>query len=125
MACPLWQSIRRCHRKQTQLDCFAGEELVNPRLVAISGPLGGTVRAVKDDPLSLGRDAAKQDMIGDSAISRKHCAISRVSQDTYEIVDLESRNGTFVNGIQISRTPIRHGDRIRIRTSEFLFLTDQ
>ena len=99
--------------------------MLRPRLVAISGPLEGTVRAVKDDPLSLGRDAANQVMIGDSAISRKHCTISQVSEDTYEIVDLESHNGTFVNGIQISRAPIRHGDRIRIGTSEFLFLTGQ
>jgi Nif-specific regulatory protein len=61
-------------------------------------------------------------MIGDSAVSRKHCAISQVTQGIYEISDLDSHNGTFVNGIQVSRTPIQHGDRIRIGTSEFVFL---
>jgi len=64
-------------------------------------------------------------MIGDSAVSRKHCAISEVTQGVYEISDLDSHNGTFVNGIQVSRTPIQHGDRIRIGTSEFVFLIGQ
>ena len=99
--------------------------MLNPRLVAMSGPLEGTVRALTDGPLSLGRDTANQIMIGDSAVSRKHCTITQVSPDVYEICDLESHNGTFVNGIQISRTPIRHGDRIRIGTSEFVFLTGE
>jgi len=91
----------------------------------MSGPLEGTVRDITDSPLSLGRDTANQIMIGDYAVSRKHCIISQVSSGVYEISDLDSHNGTFVNGIQISRTPIRHGDRIRVGTSEFVFLTGQ
>jgi GAF domain-containing protein len=97
---------------------------LNPRLVAMSGPLEGTVRAVTEDPLSLGRDRANQLKIGDSAVSRWHCTISQVSQGIFEIFDLDSHNGTFVNGIQVSRKPIQHGDRIRIGTSEFVFLAD-
>jgi len=95
---------------------------LNPRLVVMSGPLEGTVHAIADGPLSLGRDPANQVMIGDSAVSRKHCAISQVTQGIYEVSDLDSHNGTFVNGIQVTRTPIQHGDRIRIGTSEFVFL---
>jgi hypothetical protein len=91
----------------------------------MSGPLQGTVRAITDDPLSLGRDAANQVMIGDSAVSRKHCTISQISQGVYEICDHDSHNGTLVNGIRISHTPIRHGDRIRVGTSEFVFLIGQ
>jgi transcriptional regulator with GAF, ATPase, and Fis domain len=88
----------------------------------MSGPLEGTVHTITDGPLYLGRDPANQVMIGDSAVSRKHCAISQVTQGIYEISDLDSHNGTFVNGIQVSRTPIQHGDLIRIGTSEFVFL---
>jgi len=91
----------------------------------MSGPLAGTVRVMTDGPLSLGRDTDNEVMIGDSAVSRKHCTISPVFPDTYEVSDLESHNGTFVNGIQVTRRPIRHGDRIRIGTSEFLFLTGE
>ncbi len=97
--------------------------MLNPRLVAISGPLEGTVRAVEDGLLSLGRDAANQVMVGDPAVSRKHCTFNEVTAGVYEVIDLDSHNGTFVNGVQISRTAIQHGDRIRIGTSEFVFLT--
>jgi transcriptional regulator with GAF, ATPase, and Fis domain/pSer/pThr/pTyr-binding forkhead associated (FHA) protein len=97
--------------------------LLNPRLVALSGPLEGTIRVLTDGPLSLGRDTTNQIMIGDSAVSRNHCTITSVSPEVYEIFDLESHNGTFVNGIQISRAPIRHGDRIRVGSSEFAFFT--
>jgi transcriptional regulator with GAF, ATPase, and Fis domain len=99
--------------------------LLNPRLMAMSGPLEGTVWAITDDPLSVGRDAANQVMIGDSAVSRKHCIISQVSQGVYEISDLESHNGTLVNGIQVVRAPIQPGDKIRVGTSEFVFLTGE
>ena len=89
----------------------------------MSGPLEGTVRALTDGQLSLGRDTANQIMIGDSAVSRKHCTISQVSKGVYEISDIESHNGTFVNGSKVTRTPVQHGDRIRVGTSEFVFLT--
>jgi hypothetical protein len=45
----------------------------------MSGPLEGTVRAITDDPLSVGRDAANHVVIG--AVSRKHCTISQVFHD--------------------------------------------
>jgi len=99
--------------------------LLNPRLMAMSGPLEGRVWAITDDPLAVGRDAANQVTIGDSAVSRKHCTISQVSQGVYEICDHESHNGTHVNGIQIGRGPIQHGDKIRVGTSEFVFLTGE
>ncbi|MGA8490042.1 MAG: sigma 54-interacting transcriptional regulator [Terriglobales bacterium] len=99
--------------------------MLNPRLIATSGPLEGTVWAITDDPLSVGRDAANQVMIGDYGVSRKHCTISQASQGVYEIWDHDSHNGTLVNGIQVSRAPIQHGDRIRVGTSEFVFLTGE
>jgi transcriptional regulator with GAF, ATPase, and Fis domain len=98
-------------------------DLFDPRLVAISGPLEGTVRTVKDGALSLGRDPSNHVMVGEPAVSRKHCTISEVSTGVFEITDLDSHNGTFVNGAQISRTPLQHADRVRIGMSEFVFLT--
>jgi len=96
--------------------------MLNPRLVAISGSLEGTTREVKDGSLTLGRDPSNQVWVGESAVSRKHCAIDEASSGSYEIVDFDSHNGTFVNGVRVSRTAIQHGDRICIGTSEFVFL---
>jgi transcriptional regulator with GAF, ATPase, and Fis domain len=97
--------------------------LSNARLVATSGYLKGTVWALKNAPLFLGRDASNQVEVGDPAVSRRHCSISELPSGAFEIADLDSHNGTLVNGTKVSRRPIDHGDRIRIGSSEYVFLT--
>lgn len=97
--------------------------MINPRLMSISGFPKEIVRVVKDGPLILGRDPTNQLEVGDPAVSRKHCSVSEVSADVFEVTDLDSHNGTFVNGARVSRQIIQHGDRIRIGNSEFVFFT--
>jgi transcriptional regulator with GAF, ATPase, and Fis domain len=97
--------------------------LINPRLMSISGFPKEFVRVVRDVPLILGRDPSNQLEVGDPAVSRKHCSVSQVSPDVFELADLDSHNGTFVNGARVSRQTIQHGDRIRIGNSEFVFFT--
>lgn len=97
--------------------------MTNPRLLAISGLLKKTVWPVKDVPLILGRDTGNQVEVSDPAASRKHCSLGEVSSGVFEVVDLDSHNGTFVNETRVSRTAIQHGDLIRIGWSEFVFLT--
>ena len=97
--------------------------MINPRLVSISGFPKEIVWVVKDGPLILGRDPSNQLEVADPAVSRKHCSVSEISTDVFEIADLDSHNGTFVNGARMIRQTIQHGDRIRIGNSEFVFLT--
>ena len=97
--------------------------MINPRLISISGFPRKIVRVVKDGPLILGRDPSNQLEVGDPAVSRKHCSVSAVSADVFEVTDLDSHNGTFVNEARVSRQTIQHGDRIRIGNSEFVFFT--
>ena len=57
-------------------------------------------------------------------VSRRHAKIVATSSG-YELQDLESTYGTFVNGERITRSPIRHGDRIVFgKGDEFLFYID-
>jgi pSer/pThr/pTyr-binding forkhead associated (FHA) protein len=74
---------------------------------------------VKDGPLVLGRDPANQVAVADAAVSLKHCSLSEVSSGVFEIADLDSHNGTFVNETRVNRKTVQHGDRIRIGSSEF------
>jgi transcriptional regulator with GAF, ATPase, and Fis domain len=116
-------SIRRCFSHGFDYTGQPENELINPRLTSISGFPREIVRVVKDGPLILGRDPSNQLEVGDPAVSRKHCSVSEVSADVFEVADLDSHNGTFVNGTRVSRQTVQHGDRIRIGSSEFVFLT--
>jgi len=97
---------------------------MKPRLLVISGSLTGTVQPLIDGQLSIGRDASSQLCLIDPLISRKHCTIHQAELQ-FELIDLDSHNGTFVNGIPIRRKTIGHGDTIRIGNSELVFLIQE
>ena len=94
---------------------------MKPRLLAISSSLAGTVRELTDSQISVGRDEANQLCLIDPMVSRKHCAIRQVDGQC-ELIDLDSRSGTFVNGMPVRRKLLDHGDTIRIGRAEFVFL---
>jgi transcriptional regulator with GAF, ATPase, and Fis domain len=95
---------------------------MKPRIMAISGSLRGAVRQLIDGQISIGRSDVNQLCLPmDPAVSRRHCTIEQVDE-RYELADLDSHNGTFVNGIPVRHKVIDHGDTIRVGHSEFLFL---
>ena len=94
---------------------------MNPRLVAISGPLKDSVFALPTEDLSLGRDASNGLPISDPSVSRRHCIVRREGTD-FKIMDLESRNGTLVNGQVVRERWLQHHDEIGVGDSLFLFL---
>ncbi|HKB11930.1 MAG TPA: FHA domain-containing protein [Vicinamibacterales bacterium] len=62
---------------------------------------------------TVGR-APRADFIVDAAlVSRLHCRIT-AGADELEVVDLESTNGTFVNGKRIQKAVLADGDRLRV-----------
>ena len=97
---------------------------MNPRLVAVSGPLKDSVFSLPEEELSLGRDASNGLPISDPSVSRRHCLIGREGTG-HVIEDLESRNGTLVNGQPIERHSLRHLDEISIGDSVFVFLIEE
>jgi Nif-specific regulatory protein len=74
--------------------------------------------------LTLGRDPANGLPISDPSVSRKHCVISR-QDDRFRVRDLDSRNGTQVNGESVKDRWLTHGDQLTIGDSVFLFLTEE
>lgn len=62
---------------------------------------------------TVGR-AINADLILDAAlVSRIHCRLE-AHDETLEVVDLESTNGTFVNGARVSRAHLIPGDRLKV-----------
>ncbi|MGA8489939.1 MAG: sigma 54-interacting transcriptional regulator, partial [Terriglobales bacterium] len=94
---------------------------MNPRLLAIAGPLKDSTFALPNGEIHIGRDPSNLLSISDPSLSRHHCALSR-DGDGYKIRDLDSRNGTSVNGVAVKETRLRHGDQISVGDSIFLLL---
>jgi pSer/pThr/pTyr-binding forkhead associated (FHA) protein len=63
--------------------------------------------------VTLGRGRDVDLAVHDRMASRLHCCIE-FKNNGWHIKDLNSRNGTYVNGAQITETPLAVGDRILI-----------
>lgn len=68
---------------------------------------------------TVGR-APRADFIVDAAlVSRVHCRLAAGSAEL-EVVDLDSTNGTYVNGERVTRALLKSGDRLGIGRVDFI-----
>ena len=85
-----------------------------PSLVFLAGPIAGRRYKLADGEYIIGRRSDCQIFVPDMRVSRQH---ARLWQDgeSWQIEDLGSNNGTFVNGSKVqSATQIRNDDEILI-----------
>jgi transcriptional regulator with GAF, ATPase, and Fis domain len=75
------------------------------------------------DEAVIGRDIAATICLNSRSASRRHCIIRREG-DQYLIRDMGSSNGTLVNGLPVTECVLRHGDRIAVSDSLFVFALD-
>jgi pSer/pThr/pTyr-binding forkhead associated (FHA) protein len=71
-----------------------------PRLIMRRGPTPGAIYQLDTDEMTIGRGRKNQIVIHDNEVSREHCRLVRLMDD-YEVHDLNSSNGTFVNGLRV------------------------
>src|SRR6266850_6849881 len=143
---------------------------MNPRLIAISGTLKGTIFDLVEDEILIGREPSNPMCLNDLSVSRRHCLIKReraqtqnkmseakpqvgdvdtesgqperdgqaatlgaitagpanredvIADSQFTISDLESFNGTFVNGVPVKEQALAHGDQIAVGDVVLLFL---
>jgi two-component system, cell cycle response regulator len=74
----------------------------------------------------IGRSAQCEVSMPDDGISRRHARLLRLPNDDYVIEDLDSRNGTFLNGNRVTeRTPLKPGDKIQVGSTTVLLFAVQ
>jgi ABC transport system ATP-binding/permease protein len=84
-----------------------------------------TFRVLPGSVRTIGR-AAGADFIVDAAlVSRVHCRVTALADGQLEVRDLESTNGTFVNGQRIEAARLSSGDTLQVGRVEILALRDQ
>ena len=69
----------------------------------------------------IGRSEGNQVQLARAGVSRRHAMITITSDGHYTIQDLQSQNGTFVNGERITETTLADGDRIAVGDVEVTF----
>jgi EAL domain-containing protein (putative c-di-GMP-specific phosphodiesterase class I) len=79
---------------------------------------------VKKLPYVVGRDEAADFCVDSSRVSRKHVAIE-FRDDSYVLRDLESTNGSYVNGKRVTEVALADGDVVVIADFEFTFFSGQ
>jgi pSer/pThr/pTyr-binding forkhead associated (FHA) protein len=67
------------------------------RLVVRQGPIPGQVFECDRNEISIGRDIANDFVINDAEVSRRHAQLT-LEGDRYKIEDLNSTNGTYIDG---------------------------
>ena len=70
--------------------------------------------------ISIGRASDNDVILDDLQVSRHHCQL-KLQHGAYSLADLGSRNGSWVNGEQVSEVALGPGDMIRIGATEIEF----
>ena len=93
------------------------------RTITDTGP-EQTFRILTGGVRTIGR-ATGADFILDAAlVSRVHCRLTALPGGQLEVQDLESTNGTFVNGRRVEVAQLVSGDRLQVGRMELVALRD-
>ena len=76
---------------------------------------------LREKETTIGRSRECDIFLEDLAVSRLHATIRLLSDGNYEIEDLRSATGTFVNGRRITRSRLAEGDTVQIGSSKLAF----
>jgi hypothetical protein len=86
----------------------------------LDGPQKGQVFDLTSDVTTVGSIAGNTIVVADPEVAKKHIGIRR-DPVGYELADLGSMNGVFVNGQRMAKRLLASGDIIRLGTSEMVF----
>lgn len=84
-----------------------------------------TVRPLPSRTVRIGRATDNDLVVDDLVVSRRHAELRVLPDGGHEITDLGSHNGTYLNGLPVTRAPLGPGDIVGIGHSDFCLVGDQ
>jgi diguanylate cyclase (GGDEF)-like protein len=87
-----------------------------------TGPGLGRRFPIGASTVTLGRDSQCSLPISDGSVSRMHTIIEPRADGSYTLSDLNSRNGTYVNGARVSAVVLKDGDYLQLGNCVYRFL---
>ena len=125
--CPICSIAQRqgavfCSRCGANVKLPAKENLdTRPHFVSVS-TLGQERIAyiLNEDEVSVGRTLNNSFVIEHPSVSKRHAKLMAM-EDAYTLYDLESSNGTFVNGKRVKETKLADGCAVRFGRAQFVY----
>ncbi len=84
------------------------------------GPDEGKVFILSDKPITVGRQDGCDAVLHDDRVSRRHCRLLP-SGERVVVVDENSANGTFVNGLLVQESVLQKGDVLDLGASRIVY----
>lgn len=78
-----------------------------------------TFRILPGSIKTVGRATGANFIVDAALVSRLHCRLTAGAAEL-EVVDLDTTNGTFVNGQRVPRAILKHGDRLGVGRVELI-----
>jgi len=83
-----------------------------------------TFRILPGGIRTLGRATGADFGLDGALVSRVHCRLTALADGGLEVRDLDSTNGTFVNGKRVQTAQLASGDRLQVGRVELLAVKD-
>jgi pSer/pThr/pTyr-binding forkhead associated (FHA) protein len=93
-------------------------------LVVKRGPNFGSRYLLEAAVTSVGRHPASDIFLDDVTVSRRHAEITRTEGGAFEVKDVGSLNGTYLNRERIESSALHHGDELQVGKFRLVFLTE-
>jgi len=94
------------------------------RLVLMKDDGGETSFPLTKDTYTVGRHRNNDIVISDPKVSSFHARLDR-SPEGFVVVDLKSRNGSFINGRRVEAGPLKNGDELRMGPARLVYRVDE
>ena len=102
-------------------DTLSGPRGHVDELVIVSGQSAGTRFSLTNETTSVGRHENSDLLLDDVSVSRHHAIFTRTASGRITLRDLNSLNGTYVNGARVEETALHSADEVQIGKFKLVF----
>jgi len=106
------ESLKRA-MMQAHAQTQAGDEEIQARFRFLDGNGKECWAEIAPPKFTIGRSTGNNMVLGNQAVSRAQAEVL-IQNGEYILRDLNSKHGTFVNGVRIEQVALTHGDHIRM-----------
>jgi hypothetical protein len=90
-------------------------------LVIAAGPEAGTRIELNESTTTVGRHESSDLLLDDVSVSRHHAVFTRTGSGRVTLRDLNSLNGSYVNGNRVEETTLHSADEVQIGKFKLVF----